>query len=75
MSYVETEQLQKQINKLNLWTVQELCERRGVTPMTVYVWREKHGLPYITIKGTDRPVVRFVPKDVRSWERNRKKAS
>lgn len=61
---LETAKLQKLIN--GLWTAQDVCERWGVTAMTVHLWRDK-GLPAVVIPGYARDAVRFVPADVRDW--------
>lgn len=60
----QTNRLQKQIN--GLWTAQEICERWGVTAMTVHLWRNR-GLPALSIPGYARDAVRFVPEDVKNW--------
>jgi hypothetical protein len=57
-------QLQHEINKT--WTVQDICTRYNTTVMSVHAWRAR-GLPCITIKGTARPAIRFLPSEAGQW--------
>lgn len=61
---MQTTAIQKQLNAL--WTAQDVAEHFNVTPMAIYLWRER-GLPCVILPGTSRPAVRFVPADVREW--------
>lgn len=67
---MRTRRLQQQLT--DLWTVEEVARKFGVTTMTIHNWRNDKGLPSIVIPGTDRPAVRFVPDDVRKWAREQK---
>ena len=59
--------LQQQLSEL--WTVNDICARYGVTKMTVFLWRRDRGLPAVVIEGEKRPSIRFVPDDVKAWAR------
>jgi len=62
---MRTSDLQKHIN--SLWTSDDVCAYFGVTPMTVYLWRQNRGLPALVFPGNARNAVRFVPDEVRAW--------
>lgn len=64
--FPRTAQLQRELR--GLWTVQDVCERYGVTAMSVHLWRER-GLPTLVLEGEKRPAIRFVPTDVREWRK------
>jgi hypothetical protein len=58
-------ELQKALK--GLWTVQTLCQKYRVTPMTIRLWRVKEGLPAVVIEGEKRPTLRFVPSEAKAW--------
>lgn len=48
-------------------TTKDLQRLFGVTYMTVYNWRRRHGLPCSQELNGRRYTVRFHPDDVRTW--------
>ena len=66
---IKSRQLQAQL--ASLWSSQEVARLFGVTPMTIWLWRENRGLPKVELKGTARPAIRFVPEDVLAWAKAR----
>ena len=48
-------------------TISGACKLFGRTEMTIYLWREKRNLPYITFPGSDRTMVRFIKTDLIEW--------
>jgi hypothetical protein len=61
------ESLERQLS--DLLTAQDLVHIFGVTPMTIHLWTalDKDPLPKLTIRGSSRPAVRFIPADVADW--------
>jgi Homeodomain-like domain len=57
-----------------LWTVQKICRKYNVTPMTVYHWRNRrtYPLPTVVLPGYGRATVRFVPEEVIAWHKAQK---
>lgn len=56
----------------NLWTITDVAKYFGKCEMTIRLWRENKELPAITIKGDQRPALRFIPNEVREWARKNK---
>lgn len=50
-----------------LMTTVEMEQAFDVTKITIGVWRNTLGLPYIEIPGNKRPAIRFRPRDVEAW--------
>lgn len=55
-----------------LWTTEKLARTFQVSPMTLWVWRTKRGLPQLELPGRKRPAVRFIPEEVRRWAKDNK---
>lgn len=64
---MNTRQLQKAFE--SLWTMQDVKDRFSVTAMTVHNWRKREHdpLPVLSLSGAERPVLRFVRRDVEAW--------
>jgi phage terminase Nu1 subunit (DNA packaging protein) len=60
-------------NKLKgLVTTQHLARKYNVTSMTIDHWR-KRGMPAVVIDGTRRDTIRFVPDEVSSWVKSKRR--
>jgi hypothetical protein len=53
-------------------TVGRLCAMFKRSALTIAVWRETKGLPYVEIPGDDRPAIRFDLPDVLKWAKKNK---
>src|SRR5674476_878434 len=62
---MKTAALQKEFNLL--LTTQDLVDAFGTTEVTIYKWRNMHGLPAVSLPGRSRDSVRFVKADVVAW--------
>ena len=61
-----TDKLQEAMT--DMWTVDDVAERFGVTVVSVHNWRVLDDpIPALVIPGRGRPALRFVPDDVRAW--------
>ena len=71
MSLDEGRVLRQQLR--TLWTTEEVAARFEVTTMTIHNWREKDGLPALTLPGAGRPAIRYIPDEVRQWAKSKGK--
>lgn len=55
----------------DLMTTKEVAEIFGVSLLTIYTWRCEKDLPFIRIGGGGIPVIRFDPKQVREWAKQK----
>jgi len=51
----------------NLLTIEQVCERYGVSRWTVYQWTAKNFIPHLKIQG----LVRFREPDLEKWEQSK----
>ena len=62
--------LEKELS--DLWTTDVLVQKFRVSPMTLWVWRSKRGLPTLSLPGKKRDSVRFIPAEVTKWAKENK---
>jgi len=62
---LDSRTIEDQVNRL--LTTEDICKMFQVTYMTVYTWKNKRGLPCVTINGENRATIRYHPDDVNKW--------
>jgi hypothetical protein len=56
-----------------LMTHSDLCRLFKRSELTVMLWRQNHGLPYIRVPGENRDTIRYDREQVIAWARSKGK--
>ena len=56
-----------------LVTTQYLCKLFQRSPLTIFMWRSREGLPYVRVPGAARDTIRYRLEAVLEWARGKGK--